>query len=173
VLSTALPRSRAPLGTDTVADIAVALLSARPIWHGVARFDPDIRQPVRLFADDAFEAWVIGWFSGQGLGFHDHGESAGAIVVAEGRLHERTLGGQHLETRRLERGIVRSLPPHTVHAVANVDARAATSIHVYSPPLASHFDPVSRQPVRTVTVGLEVPVLPSAVAQLLRIDHRV
>ena len=151
------------------------------MWRGVARFDPDVRVPVRLFADDVVEAWVVGWFAGQALGLHDHGDSAGAIVVAEGRLREQTLGdgdafgASGLVTRALERGIVRRLPPHAVHAIANLDARCATSIHVYSPPLArmTHFDADSLQPAQTVAVEPERPVLPSAVAQLMRIDRHV
>lgn len=141
---------------------------------------------MRLFADDVVEAWVVGWFAGQALGLHDHRGSAGAIVAAEGRLYEQTLGGDGaldvppfgaggLVTRTLERGIVRRLPPHTVHAIANLDARAATSLHVYSPPLVrmTHFDPDSLQPAQTVPVEPAVSVLPSAVAQLMRIDRRV
>jgi predicted metal-dependent enzyme (double-stranded beta helix superfamily) len=183
--STLLP-ARSTLDTDAVADIAISLLGVRSMWHGVARFDPEVRRPVRLFADDVVEAWVVGWFAGQALGLHDHGESAGAIVVAEGRLCEQTLGhgdafdvapfgARGLVNRILERGIVRRLPPHTVHAIANLDARAATSIHVYSPPLArmTHFDADSLQPAQTVAVEPERPVLPSAVAQLMRIDQRV
>jgi predicted metal-dependent enzyme (double-stranded beta helix superfamily) len=150
------------------------------MWHGVTRFDADTRQPVRLFADEMLEAWVVGWFAGQTLGLHDHGASAGAIVVADGRLRETVLtpaeegGSPRLHTRHLDRGIVRRLPPATVHAVTNVDARAATSIHVYSPPLAhmTHFDPVNLQPVATVAIEPEPTVLPGAVAQLLRIEQR-
>jgi len=171
---------RAALDTEALADIALALYSARPIWHGVARFDPDVRQPVRLFADDLLEAWVVGWFAGQTLGLHDHGASAGAIIVAEGRLCETALrmgdrGAARLHTRSLERGIVRRLPPETVHAVTNADSRAATSIHVYSPPIArmTHFDPASLQPLETVAVEPEPTRLPSALAQLVRIEQRL
>ena len=181
-----LVRARPPLDSDAVADIAVTLLACPSMWRGVARFDPDVRRPVRLFADEVIEAWVVGWFAGQALGLHDHGGSAGAIVVAEGRLYEQTRGSDGalevppfgaggLLTRTLERGIVRRLPPHTVHAIANLDARAATSLHVYSPPLArmTHFDSDNLQPAQTVAVEPEVPVLPTAVAQLMRIDRRV
>jgi predicted metal-dependent enzyme (double-stranded beta helix superfamily) len=181
-----LLRARPTLDTDAVADIAVTLLACPSMWRGVARFDPDVRRPVRLFADEVIEAWVVGWFAGQALGLHDHGGSTGAIVVAEGRLCEQTLGcdgapevppfgAGGLLTRTLERGIVQRLPPHTVHAIANLDARAATSLHVYSPPLArmTHFDSDDLQAAQTVAVEPEVPVLPSAVAQLMRIDRRV
>jgi predicted metal-dependent enzyme (double-stranded beta helix superfamily) len=175
MLTSTLSPRRNRLGSDALADIAGAVVAARSIWEGVARFDPDVRRPVRLIADTVFEAWVIGWFAGQGLDLHDHGDSAGAIVVAEGRLHETTLGANGLEVHALNRGIVRRLPPKTVHSIANVDARAATSIHVYSPPLErmTHFDESDLRPVRTVEVALESPMLPTAVAQLVRIAHRI
>ena len=75
----------------------------------------------------------------------------------------------------LDRGIVRCLPPKMVHSVANVDARAAVSLHVYSPPLErmTHFEPDELSPVGIVAVAPERPVLPSAVARLLRIERRV
>jgi Cysteine dioxygenase type I len=174
--TTTLPRrNRTRLDADALGEIALSLLFARPIWEGVARFDPDVRRPVRLIADDVFEAWVIGWFSGQGLELHDHGESAAAVVVAEGRLHETTLGDHGLEVCTLDRGRVRRIPPKTVHGVTNIDARAATSIHVYSPPLdqMTHYDGTGRAPVRTVDVEAERPALPAAVAQLLRLDRRL
>jgi hypothetical protein len=175
MLTGTLLHRRSTLDADAVADLASALLAARQIWHGVARFDPDVRRPVRLIGDDVFEAWVIGWFAGQSLGLHDHGESAGAIVVAEGRLHETTLGSHGPELRALDRGNVRRIAPKAVHGIANLDARAATSLHVYSPPLdrMTHFDATSLQPTRTVGVEPMAPVLPAAVAQLLRIARRV
>ena len=177
-------RNRSRLGADSLAEIANALLAARQIWQGTARFDPDIRQPVRLLADETFEAWVIGWFSGQGIGLHDHGDSAAAIVVAEGRLHETTLDPEPGRAHRrphgpavhpLDRGVVRRIPPNTVHGVANIDARPATSIHVYSPPLdrMTHFDPTGARALETVAVAPETPVLPTAVAKLVRIGRRI
>jgi predicted metal-dependent enzyme (double-stranded beta helix superfamily) len=175
MLATTLPRRRTPLDPETLANVATALVSAGQIWQGTARFDPATRQPVRLVADEAFEAWIIGWTTGQGLELHDHGDSAGAIVVAAGRLHETTLGERGLEVRTLDRGLVRRLRPRTVHGVNNIDDRPATSIHVYSPPLArmTHFDSTGRVAVKTVDLAPEVPLLPTAVGQLLRIACRI
>src|SRR4051812_449409 len=123
MLSAALVRRRSALEIDALADVASALYAAPQIWRGLARFDPVLRQPVRLFADETLEAWVIGWFAGQVLGLHDHGESAGAIVVAQGRLHETTLGPRGPEHRWLERGLVRRVPRNVVHSVVNHDTR--------------------------------------------------
>jgi hypothetical protein len=99
----------------------------------------------------------------------------GAIVVAEGRLHETTLGAHGPELRALDRGNLRRIAPKAVHGIANLDARAATSLHVYSPPLdrMTRFDATNLQPTRTVDVEPMAPVLPNAVAQLLRIARRV
>jgi Cysteine dioxygenase type I len=173
--STTTLTRRPRLDADALADIASALLSARRIWQGFARFDAAERQPVRLIADETFEAWVIGWTAGQGLELHDHGESAGAIVVAEGRLQETTRASEGLVVHSLDRGLVRRVRPQTVHGVTNLDHRAATSIHVYSPPLSqmTHFDSTGTHALRTVSVDSETPVLPTAVAKLVRIGRRI
>ena len=59
-----------------------------PLWSAVVRHDPDGRRPVRLIATERYEVWVIGWTTGQHVGVHDHGDSAGAFVVTEGELTE-------------------------------------------------------------------------------------
>ena len=38
-----------------------------------------------------FEGWVIGWPPGGAVELHDHGESGGAVVVADGELVEMVL----------------------------------------------------------------------------------
>jgi TolB-like protein len=40
------------------------------------------------------DIWAISWLLGQSTGFHDHGESAGAFVVATGLLEEYRPGEQ-------------------------------------------------------------------------------
>ena len=42
----------------------------------------------RLYQDPAYDIWVISWLPGQSTGFHDHGASSGAFVVATGILEE-------------------------------------------------------------------------------------
>ena len=178
-LLTGTPLRARGLDGEALAALAGALLGARAVWEGAARFDPEERRPVRLLADEHFEAWVIGWCPGQSLGLHDHGDSAGALVVADGRLHETTLVRAphmaHHETRALERGVVRRVPRRAVHGVANFEARPATSLHVYSPPLhrMTHFDSDGLRAVETIGVEPERPLLPAAVGELLRIARRV
>ena len=43
----------------------------------------------RLLGTDAYDAWLIAWAPGGTLDLHDHGGSAGSVVVVEGELMER------------------------------------------------------------------------------------
>jgi quercetin dioxygenase-like cupin family protein len=122
------------LDRATMVDIACGIAEARDLWSAHVRHDLVERRPVRLIGTEAYEVWVIGWSTGQGVSLHDHGGSAGVVVVTEGRLTER---GRHGALRRLEVGDVAELGPDDVHEVFNESDRPATSVHVYSPPLAA------------------------------------
>jgi quercetin dioxygenase-like cupin family protein len=156
----------APLRLDpaALADIAVGLGCAEPLWRAVVRHDED-RRPVRLLATEEYEAWVIGWRPDQSLDLHDHGESHGVLLVVEGELHERALVDGALVDATLAEGRLRWLPLGLVHAVAGAGDRPATSIHVYSPPLSqmTRFDD-DLAPIGSDIVDDEVPVLPAASA---------
>ncbi len=162
-----------PLPAAVLADIAAGFAAAPPLWAGAARHDPDGRRPVRLLATERYEVWVIGWTAGQRVRLHDHGRSAGMLVVTEGELTE-------VVPRGGARGglVERSLPPRrphpvpvgTVHDVADLGPGRATSIHVYSPPLTTmtYYDPDTLAPTETAAVVREAPVLgPSAGAHVL------
>jgi quercetin dioxygenase-like cupin family protein len=122
------------LDRATMLDIACGIASARDLWSQHVRHDETERRPVRLLATDAYEVWVIGWTTGQGVSLHDHGGSSGVVVVTEGRLTERARGGT---TRQLRVGELTVLGPDDVHEVFNAADEPATSVHVYSPPLAA------------------------------------
>ena len=64
----------------------------------------DDRGYARLLHTDAYEAWLIAWAPGGSLDLHDHGGSAGEVVVVEGELLER------YTDRRFRRP-----PPHPPH----------------------------------------------------------
>jgi len=159
-----------PLPAAVLADIAAGLAAAPPLWRSVVRHDPDGRRPARLLATDRYEVWVIGWTTGQHVRLHDHGTSAGAVVVAEGELVEVVprVGGPPVE--HVLGGVrPRHLAVGTVHDVVNRAAAPATSIHVYSPPLTSmtYYDD-DLTPVATDPVAPERPVLaPRAAARAL------
>jgi hypothetical protein len=108
---------------------------------------PDgLRTWSRLVCTDDFDAWLIAWGAWSEVGAHDHGDSTGAIRVLRGALVEVYLEGDdwHERAVRPRRSIV--VPPGRVHGVSNQTARAAVSLHVYSPPLQQmNFFPEAEQ----------------------------
>jgi predicted metal-dependent enzyme (double-stranded beta helix superfamily) len=156
-----------------LADIAAGFAAAKPLWAWAARHDPDGRRPMRLLATDRYEVWVIGWTTGQRVELHDHGGSAGALVVTEGTLTEvlpPDRPGDEMVQRVLAPGRPHPVPVGTVHDVAHRGPEAATSIHVYSPPLTTmtYYDPDTLAPRETAAFAGEAPVLgPSAAAHVL------
>ncbi|WP_030235408.1 MULTISPECIES: cysteine dioxygenase [unclassified Streptomyces] len=112
--------------------------------------DPEGRTWVRLDGPGGSEAWLIGWPPGTGTGWHDHADSVGAFLTAEGELTENSLaarlptdGWKTLELsdgvdrhRRLAAGQGRAFGRHHVHEVLNESPdRHAISVHAYYPPL--------------------------------------
>jgi rhodanese-related sulfurtransferase/mannose-6-phosphate isomerase-like protein (cupin superfamily) len=86
----------------------------------------------RLYHGSDYDIWVISWLPGQSTGFHDHGASSGALVVATGILEEHRPGER---TRVIHPGKPRAFGPDYAHDVRNVSLAPAISIHAYSPPL--------------------------------------
>lgn len=158
----------APLPPGVLADIASGIARAQAWWRQHAHHDPDGRRPTRLLATDAYEVWVIGWTAGQGVELHDHGDSAGALVVVEGELAELALDVTTGAVRRtaLRPGPVHELPVGLVHDVVATTAANTTSIHVYSPPLTTmrRWDPVTLAPDDPEPVTADEPVLAGAAA---------
>ena len=178
MLTTSTPLAPAAelLPALVLADIVQGLAAARDLWRGAVWHDPGRRLPVRLLASEAYEVWVIGWTTGQHVRPHDHGRSAGAIVVVEGELVEvlPEAGGPMVD-HPLAGGRVRPVPVGTVHDVVNRAPEPATSLHVYSPPLSSmtYYDPVTLAPVGTEPVAPTPPVLGApAASYALHPAHR-
>lgn len=83
------PGHRQPaLPTAILTDIAHRVARHEPLWRAVAHHDPRERRPIRLIGADRYEVWGIGWTHRQGVVLHDHGGSAGALLVVEGTLAE-------------------------------------------------------------------------------------
>ena len=122
-----------------LAVIARRIAGQPDAWRSLVRFDAAKRWYVRLEHSDEYEVWLLTWLAGQHTGFHDHGQSAGAFIVASGRLTERraSAGKPQAAGRRLRSGTVRSFGPQYVHDVRNDSTEPAVSIHAYSPPLSS------------------------------------
>lgn len=165
-----------PLPAHVLADIAAGFAAAEPLWSAVVRHDPTGRRPVRLIATERYEVWVIGWTTDQHVRVHDHGDSAGAVVVTAGELTEVLPDGRGgAIARSLAVGRVRHLAVGVVHDVVNRSPRSATSIHVYSPPLThmTYYDARTFQPIGSEPVAPERPVLgPSAGAHVLHPARR-
>jgi rhodanese-related sulfurtransferase len=118
----------------TPAELAqiVETTAASGDWTGRVRLCAERRWYERIHHGPDFDLWVISWLPGQSTGFHDHGASSGAFVVATGALEELHPDGR---TSRVEKGKPRSFGPDYAHDVRNASDAPAISIHAYSPPL--------------------------------------
>jgi rhodanese-related sulfurtransferase len=101
-------------------------------WLDRVRLHAEHRWYERLYQDSDHDIWVISWMPEQSTGFHDHGKSSGAFVVATGILEEHRPGHQPLV---ISSGRSRAFGPDYAHDVRNVSLAPAVSIHAYSPPL--------------------------------------
>jgi rhodanese-related sulfurtransferase/mannose-6-phosphate isomerase-like protein (cupin superfamily) len=101
-------------------------------WMERVRLRVDERWYERLHRGEDHDIWVISWMPGQSTGFHDHGESAGAFVVATGVLEEHVPGPR---VRVIQPGDLRAFGAEYAHDVRNESLAPAISIHAYSPPL--------------------------------------
>jgi hypothetical protein len=123
------------VGLLTIAD---GLAPYAATWPGVT--DPRHRSWALMATDDTFEAWVIAWPAGGAVELHDHGDSAGAVVVVAGALVETTVTGGPDGTVGTVRdtiptgGSVKFGPGH-VHDIVNLGPVPAVSVHVYGPRL--------------------------------------
>src|SRR6202046_853612 len=111
----------------------VSRLASSEEWIDRLRLRPDHRWYERLYQGPDHDIWAISWLPGQSTGFHDHGESSGAFVVATGILEEHRPPEQPLQ---IHPGQPRSFGPDYAHNVRNASLAPAISIHAYSPPLS-------------------------------------
>ncbi len=102
-------------------------------WISRVRLRTEHRWYERLYQDADYDIWAISWLPGQSTGFHDHGDSSGAFIVATGELEEHRPGEQPLA---VPPGTPRAFGPDYAHDVRNGSIAPAISIHAYSPPLS-------------------------------------
>jgi rhodanese-related sulfurtransferase len=157
----------------------VSRFAASDGWLDRVRLRADHRWYERLYHGPEYDIWVISWLPGQSTGFHDHGESAGAFVVATGVLEEHRPGEETLVIAPCQ---PRAFGADYAHDVRNASLGPAVSIHAYSPALleineyeleGSQLIPREHSPVRAEEwrVPTQEPVLRSGVSsieQLLR-----
>jgi rhodanese-related sulfurtransferase len=110
----------------------VSLFASSDGWMGKVRLRAEQRWYERVYDGPDYDIWVISWLPGQSTGFHDHGASSGAFVVATGILEEHRPGER---TRVIHPGEPRAFGPDYAHDVRNVSLAPAISVHAYSPPL--------------------------------------
>lgn len=144
-----------PLSQVRLRQIVQGLAAREHEWLSLVRYEGTRRWYQRLACDDALRCGRANWLPWQRTGFHDHGGSSGAFMVARGALRERAApGGRPGAAVTVARGEARSFGPWYVHDVTNASARPAVSRHAYSPPLTSmrRFEP---GPAGLVCVGTE------------------
>ncbi len=78
-----------PVDTARLRSIAEGLARTAGDWPGLE--DPVTRTWRTVAATDRYEAFVIAWPAGGAIDLHDHGDSAGAVVVVVG-LARRDVG---------------------------------------------------------------------------------
>jgi rhodanese-related sulfurtransferase len=125
--------SRAVLRTPQELANIVSLFALSDGWIDKVRLRAEQRWYERLYHGSDYDIWVISWLPGQSTGFHDHGASSGAFVVATGILEEDRPGER---THVMHSGKPRAFGPDYTHDVRNVSLAPAISIHAYSPPLS-------------------------------------
>ncbi|HEY4763918.1 MAG TPA: rhodanese-like domain-containing protein [Candidatus Sulfotelmatobacter sp.] len=132
-LAAATSLSGAVRGTPEDLANIVSLFALSDGWMEKVRLRVEQRWYERLYLGQDYDIWVISWLPGQTTGFHDHGASSGAFVVATGILEEHRAGER---TRVMHPGKPRAFGPDYTHDVRNVSLAPAISIHAYSPPLS-------------------------------------
>jgi rhodanese-related sulfurtransferase len=111
----------------------VSLFASSDGWISKVRLRADGRWYERLYQGLDYDIWVISWLPGQSTGYHDHGASSGAFVVATGILEEDRPGER---PHAIHPGKPRAFGPDYTHDVRNASLAPAISIHAYSPPLS-------------------------------------
>jgi len=133
------PLCRVP-GREEMQAMAEGLARHALQWPGMVGMTT--RRWELLAASDTFEAWVIGWPPGGTIALHDHGDSAGAVVVAGGELVETLVaegfdGSVSTSSRTMIAGTSWSMGSRHVHDVVNHGSLPAVSVHIYAPRLTS------------------------------------
>jgi hypothetical protein len=119
---------------DTVQAYVTEMAGLLPL----AGVDLTERRYELLELTDDLEIWAIHWPQGQRLELHDHGGSVGALWVVAGSLEEHYITADRTVARRtLATGGGAAFGPTYVHDVVNARPAPATSVHAYSPPMAS------------------------------------
>ena len=72
-------------------EFAERLAATPELWQRFVRHRGDARVYEQVWDAEDVNAWVICWSVDQDTGFHDHDESAAAIIVIGGHVREERL----------------------------------------------------------------------------------
>ncbi len=137
------PPRRRTLGPVDLLAVARRFAGSAASWPGM---DPSVRCWRTIATTDRFEAWVVAWPVGGNIELHDHGGSAGAIVIVSGTLVETSVrphdGDLDVTSRSIDTSGHVVFGPGHVHDLVNNGPTPALSVHVYSPALhaMTYFD---------------------------------
>jgi len=123
------------LDLDDLVQVVCGVATDEALWRPRVRFRSESRWWTRLHGDDALDVWLLTWLEDQSTDLHDHGASAAAFTVLEGRLSEVRVSGLREKVSLVPPGGIATVAPGVVHDVRNPSGRPAISIHAYSPPL--------------------------------------
>ena len=107
------------------------------LWSPLEEHTPLKRHYVRLRRDHHIEVWLICWMPSHDTGLHDHDLSCGAVRVVRGSIAEERLvmGRPELDVDTYQTGQSFTFDASRIHNVRHAGEQAATSLHLYSPPL--------------------------------------
>lgn len=115
---------------------AITRTAADPTaWRHLVAHDPAERSFALVHRDEEVELYVVGWMAGHDTGFHDHDDSAAAILVVEGEVVEERLGLGGVHGARYRAGDLVEIPAAAIHRVRHTGVAPAVTLHAYSPPL--------------------------------------
>jgi quercetin dioxygenase-like cupin family protein len=105
-------------------------------WAHLVHHCGDVRVYAQIWDEEDVNAWMICWSEDQDTGFHDHDESAAAILVVEGQVREERLRlAAGPDVRVIGPGAPFYIAPTAIHRVLHAGVAPAVTIHAYSPPL--------------------------------------
>jgi predicted metal-dependent enzyme (double-stranded beta helix superfamily) len=151
---------RRHLGVAELSELALEFVPRASL--SAAALPKSKRSWALLGATSEYEVFVNTWPAGGSIELHDHGDSAGAVVVVSGELTETrivsragNIAGTRVET--FTAGDLLKLELGCVHDVVNQGPLHAVSVHAYSPRLRSmtFFNKIGTtlDPVRTLRYG--------------------
>jgi mannose-6-phosphate isomerase-like protein (cupin superfamily) len=121
---------------ETLLPYIQSLADDPDFWQPYIRFDHVARHWSRLPSRGDVDVWLLTWLPDQRTELHDHGDSAAALTVVQGRLTEvRAHRSGTLADVDVGVGDASWVAPGVVHDVVNRSSQPAVSIHAYAPRL--------------------------------------